>query len=291
MSELNDKDLIEQAVTDAPIEAKVAHEKTEAEAAVETQSAETETPRNEMGQFAPKAKKEEARTEAQPTVVQPPAQSTQNPQPPEGFVPSWRLREIRERAEAAERRLAEFERNSAQKPQEPVDWYADPNKAIQQSLSPYEQRMQQMEKQFAYRSSRAEAIAIHGRAALDEAEQVIERESNSGNPEIRLLALQMQNSDDPVGLAIRWHQNHKLLKETGGDLSAYKTKTLDDALKDPAFLAKAIEAAKSHASGQPAKANTVVQLPPSLNRATSAASPHEEQGDLTDKSLYAHAIR
>jgi len=286
MSDLNDKELFEAAIADEPV----------TQEAPEAQTEETGQPRDEQGRFAA-AKAEETAQEQPQQTEQPSARE-------EAHVPSWRLREVNEAREAAERRAQEHESNlrnlqsqfealqrqikQNEKPQDPVDFFADPNAALKQSLTPFEQRMQAMQTNLTLRASKAEAIASYGKDAVAEMETALDKAMNAGHPGIPGLRAQMLQSDDPVGVAMQWHQREKLLQETGGDLSAYKNKTLEDALKDPAFLAKALEAARAQA-GQATKPN--VQLPPSINRVTSAASPHEEAGDLSSNSLYAFATR
>lgn len=289
MSELSDKELFESAISDTPIETEAPAEQPVAEAVSDGPA------RDDKGRFAPKEAPEAPAIEAKPVEAK-----LEN----EAHVPSWRLREVNEAREAAERRSQEAHdravrieqelaalRQAQQKLQEPVDPWSDLPGYLQQSQSTLDQRIAQIEQRANLRASKAEAIAIHGRDAVAEMEKAIEAAMRSGHPEMQALSVQMQRSDDPVGAAMQWYQRDKLLKETGGDLNAYRTKALDEALKDPAFLAKALEAAKAQASGQPGKLNSIVQLPPSINRATSAGSPHEEGGDLTDRSLYQYATR
>lgn len=302
MSDLNDKELFDNAIADTPAEAATVTETpATGPEAVQTETA-ASIARDDKGRFAPKE-------QAAPAEAVQPTDTTSAQQDTAAHVPSWRLREVNEAREAAERRAQEtearardFERQledmrrqfMAQQPKaEPVDFFADPDAALKNRLDPFEQRVQAIERNANLRASRAENIAIHGRDTVTEMEKAVEQAMRSGHPELPALRMQMLQSEDPVGVAMQWYQRDKLLKETGGDLSSYKSKMLDDALKDPAFLAKALEAAKQQASGQVpgSKPNNVVQIPPSISRATAAASPHEENGDLSDRSLYSFATR
>lgn len=303
MSDLNDKELFDNAIADQPVETEVVADAPAAEPeAVQTETA-ASIARDDKGRFAPKEQAAPAET------VQAATDTTSAQQDTAAHVPSWRLREVNEAREAAERRAQETEARArayereleemrrqfmAQQPKaEPVDFFADPDAALKNRLDPFEQRVQAIERNANLRASRAENIAIHGRDTVTEMEKAVEQAMRSGHPELPALRMQMLQSEDPVGVAMQWYQRDKLLKETGGDLSSYKNKMLDEALKDPAFLAKAIEAAKQQASGQVpgSKPNNVVQIPPSISRATAAASPHEENGDLSDRSLYSYATR
>lgn len=302
MSELNDKELFESAISDTPLEATP-------EPAQETPApAEADTdgqPRDDKGRFAPKAAEADEPAPQAEAALQPAAQQQQTDTAAQ--VPSWRLREVNEEREAAvrraidaearaqsvERQIAELRRQSEPKP-EPIDVYADPLGAFKQQLSPIEQQLQTTNANTNLKMSRLEAMIVHGAEAVTEAEKAVGEAMKAGHPGMAALAAEMRNSEHPVGVALNWHQREKLLKETGGDLSSYKNKTLEDALNDPAFLAKAMERARAQASGQAqpnGKPNTTVQLPPSLNRAPSAASPHEEIGTLADRDLYAFATR
>lgn len=265
-----------------------------------------EQPRDEHGRFAPKT---EAKVE--PEV---PAQPEQPPQPQQptdddksGQVPSWRLREVREAREAAERRaeqeaqqryalqqqLQQMQRQmeTLQKPkQEPVNFYDNPDGALDQRLQPVEERMSQFESRMRYNMSRVMAIATHGAGLVAETEQAVEKATRENHPDVPMLVAQLRASDDPVGVAVQWHKRSKLLTETGGDLSSYRQKILDEAMKDPAYQAKVLEAARGQATQQQTRPS--VQLPPSLSRAagTGATEPVGlSDADMSDAALYAHA--
>jgi chorismate mutase len=252
-----------------------------------------EQPRDAQGRFAPKAEPE----------PQPAPQAQAEPVKEEHVLPSWRAREIAEerraaveRAERAEReaaqireRLAALERQNQPKP-EPVDIFADPNAWAQQQLSPLEQRMQSLTMNLTLRASRAENVAIHGRETVNAAEKAIEEAMRTGDPEIPGLKAKMLASDDPVGVAVDWHKSRSLLKETGGDLNAYRQRILDEAMKDPAFQAKVIEATRAQAGGGQAQPQTITRLPPSLNKIGSAANEAADN-DMSDGALFAHAMR
>lgn len=265
---------------------------------------EPERPRDELGRFA--AKEEDDKPKSDPPQIEPQPEKPEDKE--EGQVPSWRLREYREerdaaakRAEEAERRafaiqqqFAETQRQLAElrKPkQEPVDFFQNPDEAFQQRLNPLEERMAQFETKVRLTTSRAMAVAMHGAPAVQEMEQAIEKASQSNHPDIPALAAQMRASDDPVNVAMQWHKRTKLWETTGGDPDAYRQKILDDAMKDPEFQAKVLDAARTQAGGQP-NTRPLVNIPPSLSRAagTGATEPVGlTAADMSDASLYAHA--
>jgi hypothetical protein len=56
------------------------------------------------------------------------------------------------------------------------------------------------------------------------------------------LKARMQSSRDPGETLIEWHREQKTRQEIGGDLTAYKQRLRDEALKDPEFRKQAMEA-------------------------------------------------
>lgn len=296
VAEVSDADLYSAAVADEQPEASVEEVKTEPKADA------TGRLHAPDGKFAPKATTDAAPTQQQPTVAAEPETARD-----EAVLPSWRAKEIREARDAAERRAQETaEENRATRMQlhtlqqelaelkkpkaEPIDFFADPNAAIAQSLTPIEQRFQTLSSQLTLRASRAENVVAHGKDVIAEMEKTVKAAMMDGHPEMAALGQRMRNSDDPVGEALQWYQRDKLQKETGGDLTAYRQKLLDEAMKDPAFQAKVLESARAQA-GQNGSTSKVV-LPPSLSKVASAARvTGEDDGDLSDASLYRHALR
>src|SRR6185436_15863073 len=234
-----------------------------AETQQEPEPASQERPRDEQGRFAPKQE------QVEPVKAEQPAQAAQaDPAKDEGGqVPSWRLREVSEARQAAERRAEEVQRQfyatqarlqdmerqfaSINKPKpEPTDFFANPDAAIQERLSPIEERFAQLESRMRLNSSRAMAVVMHGKETVTEMEQTIAKAIDAGHPEMQALSMRMRQSDDPVGIAVDWFKHHKVISETGGDLASYKAKLLEEAMKDPAFQAKAMETWRGTAQQQ-----------------------------------------
>lgn len=280
---MDDKELWNAATEAEPAQAET----------VEQEQPEVGQPRDEHGRFATKAQEPEQEPVGQAPVAQ-------EPEPKEQGIPSWRLKEEAEARRAAEARLEEFNRREWQReqelaqlrqqlqqatqPQEQVDPYADLPGAIKQATSPFEGRLSSFESKMVLRASRAEAVVEHGREAVSEMETAIQKAMQSGDPEMQLLSMQMRASDHPVGLAMKWHQNHKLVTQTGGDIESYKAKLLED----PEFLNRALEAARLKAGNQQ-KPSSVVSLPPSLNKAAASMPVGNEDNDMSDGSLWRFA--
>lgn len=283
MSELNDKELFEQAIADAPVEIVA-----EAPAQEPVAEATDGVVRDEKGRFAPKEPE-------QPAVEQVQAKPETAKQD-EANVPSWRLREVNEAREAAERRAQEasdrataYERQLAQLQQQQQKPQEIPN--VFENPEGWQSFVLNQTRQTAA-SQRYEFSEMLARQAFGD-ERVTDAEKwasvNVGPAEKARIA----NSKHPYAELIRLMDERKVLSEIGTDPNAYVQKKLDEALNNSEFLAKAAERIRSQANGtQPGqKPTNLVQLPPSINRATAAASPHDETGDLSDRSLYAYATR
>lgn len=280
--------------------------KPEPEAPAAEKPAETTgQPRDEQGRFAPKQ-------QAEAPAQQPTAAA--EPQPPkqdeaDGPVPSWRARELRHAREEAERRADEASRQSyalqAQlqamqrelqqlktPKQEPVDFYANPEQALQQRLTPLEERFARLEADMRLGVSRSAVIAMHGAQEVMAMEKAIDKAMSENHPDMPGLAAQMRQSPDPAAVAMQWYRRTKLWEATGGDPDAYRARVLDEALKDKEFLAKAIEAARGQAGTAPAAGRPAIDIPPSLSRVPgSGGNPvSAADNDVSDQALFRHAM-
>ncbi len=185
----------------------------------------------EGGKFAPKTPRVETPAVAAPdTGVKPqePAPPAAPSQPPPGYVPVQALidqrleaRQHRQRADDLQRQHDEREKA---KNAQPVDWFADPDAAIKQYFAPIQQQFDQTKSSLTLRASRAEAIATHGKDTVAAMEAAVGAAMEAGDPEIQHLRQQMLQSDDPVGVAMQWHQRKAVLSEVGTDPKAYREK-------------------------------------------------------------------
>lgn len=282
--DLNDKELFQHAISNEPPAETPAE--TPAEPAAEVDAG---VARDDKGRFAPKEPTE-------PVQTQPPeqAQPQGQPKPEEAHVPSWRLREVNEAREAAERRahdalsrateyerqLAAMRQQQAPKP-EPVDPWADLPGALQQNRSEFSQTVSQVRLEARFEQSEMLMRDKLGDEKFNDLRQWGLERSKDPAFEAKIM-----NSRHPWSEVARLRQQEDVLSKVGGDVDAFRAKILEDALKDQTFLGKAVEAFRGQSRPQ-----TTVQIPPSINRQTSAASPHEEQGDMSDASLFAYAKR
>jgi hypothetical protein len=207
---------------------------------------------------------------------------------PDHRVPLAELMKERDNRQSAQRELDQLrqqmfmlQQQQAQKPQEEeaIDIFANPEayqSRIQQTM---EQRLKAMEGNFSLRL----AAYKHGDDFHEAWKEMVNRTQN-GDDSIRQQVMQ---SPDPGETLVQLYQREMVINKVGNDPEAYIQKRLDEALKDPAFLAKAIEAAKASAGAQPKPANKI-ELPPSLNK---MAADHGETFDVSDRGMYFNATR
>lgn len=206
-------------------------------------------------------------------------------------IPAWRLREEAENRRRLESELADLRKQLAERPkidQPAPDPFADPEKFAQhmadQRISPVEQKLGQMEtfmSQMREQFSQMMAVQRFGQEKVRAAYQALAEAMRAGDPQAQMVYQRMTNgSFDPFGDMVNWHQQHTAISQIGGDLDSYNKKltekALEDALKNPEFLQKAVEAARGSARQVVRGPVTPTSLP-SLNRATAAASDSEPE--------------
>lgn len=268
--------------------------------------------RDERGRFkpkdaasaAPKVETEPAPTqEQQPVTAEAPVPASKEDR--DGWIPSWRAREISEgkraaaeradRAEAdakaaaakweqAQRETAELKKriDDLTKPKpEPVNLFENPDAfvgSVDEKLSAWERKLDERERKLRLENNLAISAIIH-KDEFPSAYEAFVKAVEAGD---KATATRVFNSTDPGGSMVAWHRERKTLTEIGGDPNAYIQRKLEEALNDPAFLAKAVETAKAKATGQPAaqpgapatRPNNVVKRPPSLSGVPGGQSAH-----------------
>lgn len=294
--------------------------------------------RDERGRFKAKGDTQEQPAEAEPQkqeTAEAAAQDEPEPeQPPskdddaKGMVPSWRAREYREERDAernarlqAEQKATALEQQAQQafaaiqQLQHQIQQLQNPPKPQEQAPVPnlfedpdafvgtLDQRFAQLEKSFQRQrqQDRLEMnLAMTHRQHPEEFPEALQAFYQAAETD-KSLQHRVFASADQGGSILAWHKEQKTLKEIGTDPNAYVQTKLEEALKDPAFLARALEAAKAQASGQPqatpaqaqaTRPNTVVKRPPSLSGVPGGASAHAGvtgSGD-SDRDLFNEAL-
>ncbi len=281
--DIEDKELFDSALTDEPIE--VAAEEPVADPVNDGQ------PRDEHGRFAPKEPEPEiaAQPEAKPDGKE------------EAFVPSWRLREMREEREAAERRFQETQqqwqrqiaelqaRLPKEEPKPAPDVFEDPNKfleyGVRQHVDPIKSEIGQLREFY----SRREAVREHGQEKVTAAYNAVAQGMQSRDPETMAVYQRAMQSMDPFGEIVSWHQQKTVFSQIGNDPNAWFGKTLDERLaSDPKFAAEIMQKIQGSVRGQP---QGITRLPPSIGKVAAAQSASEDAGDMSDASLFANAMR
>jgi hypothetical protein len=260
----------------------------------------------ETGRFAPKAPAQaEPKGEAEAAPVEQPRKPEE-----EEILPSWRAREINEERRAAvaelERMRVEHARMQAyiaqqQRAQTPPAAEAPPpdpvidtpgyTKWLEDKLRrEFQQQQAVVQQQQAIDRLNYDLRFAHTTYGdrFEKAYEALVTEGQRGN---RALVQHLTSQPSPGEAIMRWWTQSEVLREVGNDPSAYKQKTRDELLKDPEFLAQAVEAHRRLATGggQP---NAVVKLPPSLSKATGTSEvPQQTQTDGSEASIFAYAMQ
>jgi hypothetical protein len=276
------QEIFNEAVADAPPQEEVAPEPVKAEepkAEAPEESKAEGRQRDQKGRFA--AKEEAPPVEAAVEPVETPKQDHR--------IPLTELLNEREKRQSAERQREAIQQQlwqlqqqlqAAQKPaEEPIDIFASPEAYQAKVEQTVEQRFKAVEGNFSLRLAHYK----HGDLFTEAWEAMADR-TRSGDDSLRQ---QVIASSDPGETLVKLYQREKTLSEVGTDPAAYKSKVLEDALKDPQFLEKALQAARQSAGAQP-KPNNKIDLPPSLNKVASAHSGAD--GDDSDSSIFSYAI-
>lgn len=291
-TEFDDKELFEGAMADAPA-AQAEPEQPQAQAADEGQV------RDERGRFAaaqeqPEAQAEEPQPEAQ-------IEEGDKPVPGKRFGEVTRARdEALRRAEEAERRAAEMEARlrTPQPAAAPPQQQAQPEGDLVDALLTDPAGFM-AQRDTAMLGAVGEALAKatpEGAKAYDDAFQALATLKQQ-NPAAFGPAYASIMNTHPLHQAralVDWHRTHQVQQRVGSDPEAFFTRTLEERLtSDPAFAASLVEKLTGQArQAQPApNGKPLLNLPPSLSRATSAAPAVGSLGDTSDAALFNDALR
>ena len=101
----------------------------------------------------------------------------------------------------------------------------------------------------------------------------------------------VMNSPNPFAEAVRWHQRHQTISEVGTDPAAYRERVLSEAMQDPAFRQKAMEAWRSEA-GNPGASQQKPQVfnLPSLSKVGSTGLNPGQSGTPSDGEILSSVL-
>lgn len=289
IDQVTDQELFNEASSD-PAKPELSQEQTQntseepTKAPVEAKEARV---RDDKGRFAsadPEASQEVVAEE----TAQPEAEPEPQTEKQVHRVPLVELLDEREKRQTEQRQrealqqqlwqLQQQLQEATKKPEEPVDIFADPQKWEQTNEQRFDKRIREMEGNFSLRL----AAYKHG-DKFQEAWSAMLGKTQSGDDSVRQSILK---SSDPGETLVNWYQREKTMELVGNDPTTFVERTLEEALNNPEFLAKALEKAKSQASTRP----TQVKLPQSLNKATGSGSS-DSQSDMSDSALFDYSMR
>lgn len=205
------------------------------------------------------------------------------------LVPSWRLREINEEKRTLADRLAALEAEKATwQTSKPAAEAPKPEKAAKPDplLDPeaYEAYIEQKVEAKLLNDRRESSLQRAAEAHPEDFKEAYAAAQKAVDPALRA---RMQASGDPGKTLLEWHRENKVKAEVGTDPNAWLEKKLEERLKDPTFLAKAVELARGSAQSQPSNGRPRVDLPPSLSGSSRAnAVLKSAEQDISDHELF-----
>lgn len=227
----------------------------------------------------------ETTAEESPTVE--PEKATVDDNAP--LVPSWRLREINEEKRTLADKVAtleaervQWQRNQPRAEPKPVEKAARPDPLLDPEGYAKAVRDELREEMLAER--REDSLIRARDANQQEFDEAYKAAQQAVDP---ALKARMQSSRDPGKTLLEWHRENKVKAEVGTDPNAWLEKKLEERLKDPAFLAKAVELARGSAQPVVQNGRPRVELPPSLTNASrSNAALQADSNDMSDRELF-----
>lgn len=207
------------------------------------------------------------------------------------LVPSWRVREINDEKRTLADRLAALEAEKAtwqRTQQQEAPKVAPKSDAIDPLLDPdgYKAAVREETRQEILADRREESLQRARDANPKDFDEAYATALKAVDP---ALKARMQASRDPGKTLLEWHREQKTRQEIGGDLTAYKQRLREEALKDPEFRKAAMEAWRNEGQQQTQQTNgrSRVELPPSLSSASrSNAAARTDATDVSDAELF-----
>ncbi|BBB99392.1 hypothetical protein [Bradyrhizobium elkanii] len=212
-------------------------------------------------------------------------------------IPSWRLREVNEErrrfAEENERIKAELAelRRASQQPRQQTQTEQERPARPDPLIDPegYAKHVREEIRQEVLSERREESLQAAAEQHPEDFKAAYALAQQRVDP---ALKARMQESRNPGRTLLEWYREQKTMQEVGNDPKAWLEKQLEERLKDPAFLARAVEVARGSAQQQrPAQNNgrPKVELPPSMtgaSRANAALRSQDTNDDVSDRELF-----
>jgi hypothetical protein len=252
-----------------------------------------ERQRDEHGRFLPSTTPPATQAPVAPAAAtqQQPAQPAT---PEEALIPSWRLREERERREEMAQQLA-YERDAriryeqqlvaqqrqVQAAQEQVpDMVTDPAGYHHWVMGKIAQQNQEQQANLSFRLQHWK----HGDDFMTAYNEMLGRAQRGDNS----VAREVMASPDPGARMMDWYRR----ETSAAKMAGMDPETWAEKVWLPQYQAKQAQRApapQQQANGQSASAT--YQVPPSLSRIPGAPANGASGGDMSDPSLFAYAMR
>lgn len=236
-----------------------------------------------------------AAPELAPTPAAEPPAATIPEQRSEPAIPPARLREEADARRAAERdrdelreRLNRLESQQqqhqpAQDQRKPAEFWDNPDEWGKSLVTPIQEQLFQQRQGV----SRLLAEEKHGSDTVKAAFQAL-GESMQADPAVQTDYMRIMRSSHPYGELVAWHKNRQVLTEIGSDPAAYRSRILEEAMKDPEvqqrFLAQ-IRGGAQPTVEAPGRRPAVPAIP-SLQSIGTAAGPASAAGEQSDAELF-----
>jgi len=259
-----------------------------------TETAEQQQARDQQGRFAGTADTTDQSAQA--------AIEGKQEQDHTGTVPHQALHAAREagkadrdRADRLERELAELRGQVTaltpkQQPQEqpkPTNFYADPDKAIAERLSPIEQRFD--DQRIAL--SRMIAVEKYGEEPIKAAAMALKdaMEANRNHPSLIALEQTSRQSMHPIGDLMSWHKQWEVQQKIGNDPDAFLT-TERERIRAELMAELGISPQQAApVAQQPSNTQAPLKLPQSLSKLPGAGNG-SGAADLSDAGIFSEAM-
>lgn len=245
--------------------------------------------RDEIGRFAPKAD--------EPAPIDPPADAIIPQDEPhnQGNIPPARLkaeaekrREAEADAAALRREIAELRgmvtatRQPAAQPQQeaaPATLWDDPDAYLKSQIDPLQTALLTQKAEF----SKMIAVEKHGEEVFNAAESALEQAAPT--PEGQAFIQKLRASAHPAEDLIKWHKQQQSIARVGNDPDAWLNAEIEKRMNDPAFLAQAVERARTGAASNTNRSTPLTNIPPRISHipAGGNAAP---AGDESDGALF-----
>lgn len=198
----------------------------------------------------------------------------------------------KEEAEQLRRELAELRgqvtaltpRATPAEPAKPTNWYADPDKAIAERLTPIQQQVMQTKMETSFMLAEDK----FGTEKLAAANEELGRLMKANDPSVAALAQQMKTSTHPYRDLVSWHERRQAMSEIGDDPGAFRDKERER-IRAELMAELGIEQPEPVNGQQPSITKPQLKLPQSLSKLPGSGNG-SGAADLSDAGIFNEAM-